>query len=82
MRVGPTGVLLPTNAQVIEKDGKAEGAVTPQGAERELAEDAEILRGIRDYDRVKKPIEAGEELFPSEAVYATLAAKSLIRVRG
>jgi DNA-binding XRE family transcriptional regulator len=37
-----------------------------------LVEAAEMLQDVRDYDEAKKAIEDGEELVPSEVVYAIL----------
>lgn len=68
------------NMQVIEKDGKPEWAVIPYADYQRLAEAAGLLEDIRDYDEAKKAIEEGEELVPSEVVYAILDGGSPIRV--
>jgi len=66
--------------QIINKDGKPEWAVIPFQAYKRLVEDAEMLQDIRDYDEAKKGIEEGEELVPSEVVYAILEGVNPIRV--
>jgi DNA-binding XRE family transcriptional regulator len=42
--------------------------------------DAEMLEDIRDYDAATQAIEDGEELVPSEVVYALLEGANPIRV--
>ena len=66
--------------QVIEKDGKPEWAVIPYEEYERLLQDAEMLQDIRAYDEAKKAIEEGEELVPSEVVYALLDGENPIRV--
>ncbi len=66
--------------QIIQKDGQPEWAVIPYKTYQRLAEDADMLQDIRDYDEAKKAVESGEELVPSEVVYAILDGESPIRV--
>jgi DNA-binding XRE family transcriptional regulator len=67
--------------QVIERDGKPEWAVLPYDTYLKLAEEAEMLQDIRDYDTVKMAIERGEqEVIPSEITYALLDGENPIRV--
>lgn len=69
------------NIQIIERDGQPEWAVIPYELYLRLAEDAEMLQDIRDYDAVKALVERGEEeLIPSEVVYAILEGESPIKV--
>lgn len=57
------------NVQIIERDGRPEYAVVPIAEYRRLAEAAEMLRDIEDYDRVKARLACGEEeLVPAEVV--------------
>jgi DNA-binding XRE family transcriptional regulator len=67
--------------QVIERDGKPEWAVLPYDTYLKLAEEAEMLQDIRDYDTVKMAIERGEqEVIPSEITYAILDGENPIKV--
>lgn len=66
--------------QIIKKDGQPEWAVIPYETYQRLAEDAEMLQDIRDYDEARKAVEEGEELVPSYVVYAILEGESPIRV--
>ena len=67
--------------QVIERDGKPEWAVLPYDVYLQLAEEAEMLQDIRDYDSVKTAIERGEEeLIPSEVTFAILDGENPIKV--
>jgi DNA-binding XRE family transcriptional regulator len=69
------------NVQIIERDGKPEWAVIPYEMYVQLAEEAEMLQDIRDYDTVKERVERGEEeLIPSEVVYALMEGKNPIKV--
>lgn len=69
------------NIQFIEWDGKPEWAVIPYEVYRQLTEDAEMLKDIRDYDAIKVAIERGEEeLIPGEVVYAILDGENPIKV--
>ena len=68
------------NVQIIKKDGKPEWAVIPYRIYQRLAEDAEMLQDIRDYDQAKQAIEDGEELLPSKVTYAILDGANPIRV--
>ena len=67
--------------QVIERNGKPEWAVVPYETYLQLAEQAETLQDIRDYDSVKAALERGEEeLIPSDVTYALLDGQNPIKV--
>lgn len=67
--------------QIIERDGKPEWAVLPYDEYVQLAEKAEMLQDIRDYDVVKTAIEQGkEEIIPSEVTFALLDGENPIKV--
>ena len=67
--------------QIIVRDGKPEWAVLPYETYLKLAEEAEMLENIRDYDAVKAAIERGEqEVLPSELTYAILDGENPIKV--
>jgi DNA-binding XRE family transcriptional regulator len=67
--------------QIIERDGKPEWAVLPYEVYVQLAEKAEMLQDIRDYDSVKTAIEQGkEELIPGEVTFALLDGENPIKV--
>jgi DNA-binding XRE family transcriptional regulator len=66
--------------QIIKRDGQPEWAVIPYETYQRLAEDAEMLQDIRDYDEARRAIEEGEELVPSQVVDAILEGESPIRV--
>lgn len=68
------------NVQVIEKDGQPEWAILPYESYLALLENAELLEDIRDYDAAKAALEQGEELVPSEVVYAILDGENPIKV--
>jgi len=68
------------SVQVIEKDGKPEWAVIQYADYQRLVEAAEMLQDVQDYDEAKKAIESGEELVPSEVVYAILDGENPIKV--
>ena len=68
------------NVQIIEKDGNPEWAVIPFKTYQQLIEDAEMLQDIQDYDAAKQAIAEGEELIPSEVVYALVDGENPIRV--
>jgi DNA-binding XRE family transcriptional regulator len=68
------------SVQVIKKDGKPEWAVIPYQEYERLLRDAEMLQDIRAYDEAKKAVEEGEELVPSEVVYALLDGENPIRI--
>lgn len=69
------------NVQIIERDGKPEWAVIPYELYLQLAEEAEMLQDIRDYDTAKALVERGEEeLIPGEVVYAILDGENPIKV--
>jgi len=69
------------NVQIIQKDGRPEWAVIPYEAYLQLAEEAEMLQDIRDYDVARAMVERGEEeLIPSEVVYAILDGENPIKV--
>jgi len=70
-----------TPVQVIERDGKPEWAVLPYGVYLQLAEEAEMLQDIHDYDAVKTAIAQGkEELIPAEIAFALLDGENPIKV--
>ena len=67
--------------QIIERDGKPEWAVLPYDLYLQLAEEAEMLEDIRDYDAIKAAIERGEEeLIPGEVVDALLDGENPVKV--
>lgn len=68
------------NVQIIEKDGNPEWAVVPYRTYQQLLEDAEMLQDIQDYDAAIQAIAEGEELIPSEVVYALVDGENPIRV--
>ena len=68
------------NVQVIEKDGQPEWAILPYKTYEQLLEDAEMLQDIGDYDAAMQAIADGEELIPSEVVYALVDGGNPIRV--
>jgi DNA-binding XRE family transcriptional regulator len=68
------------NVQVIEKNGQPEWAVLPYSSYLKLLEDAEMLADIGDYDAAKAALAQGEELVPSEVVYAILDGGNPIKV--
>lgn len=68
------------NVQVIEKDGLPEWAILPYKTYEQLLEDAEMLQDIQDYDAAMQAIAEGEELVPSEVVYALVDGENPIRV--
>jgi DNA-binding XRE family transcriptional regulator len=68
------------NIQIIEKDGQPEWAILPYEAYLKLREDADMLQDIHDYDQAKVAMAEGEELVPSEIVYAILDGNSPIKV--
>jgi DNA-binding XRE family transcriptional regulator len=70
-----------TPVQVIERDGKPEWAVLPYDVYLQLAEEAEMLQDIRDFDTIKTAIEQGnEELIPSKVTFALLDGENPIKV--
>jgi DNA-binding XRE family transcriptional regulator len=66
--------------QVIEKNGQIEWAVIPYADYQKLLDAAEMLADIRAYDEAKARLQAGEELIPSQVVYALLDGENPIRV--
>jgi DNA-binding XRE family transcriptional regulator len=68
------------SVQVIERDGKPEWAVIPYEEYERLAEEVEMLRDVRAYDEAKQAIAEGEELVPSEVIYAILDGVNPVRV--
>ncbi len=68
------------SVQVILKEGKPEYAIIPYEDYVRLLEEAEMLGDIRDYDAAVEAIGCGEELIPSEVVYALLDGANPIRV--
>lgn len=69
------------NIQIIEKDGQPEWAVIPYELYLQLAEEAEMLQDIRDYDLARALVEQGEEeLIPSDVLYAVMDGENPIKV--
>ena len=69
------------SVQVIARNGKPEWAVLPYDVYLQMAEEAEMLHDVRDYDSVKAAIEQGrEELIPSEVVFALLDGDNPVEV--
>lgn len=68
------------SVQLILKEGQPEYAVLPYDMYLSLVEDAEMLADVRDYDAAMQAIAAGEELIPSEVVYALLDGGNPIRI--
>ena len=68
------------SVQVIEKNGQIEWAVIPYPEYQKLLDAAEMLEDIRAYDEAKASIKAGEELIPSQVVYALLDGENPLRV--
>lgn len=68
------------SVQIILKEGKPEYAVIPYELYEQLVADAEMLEDIRDYDEAIRVVENGQELVPSEVVYALLEGANPIRV--
>ena len=69
------------NVQIIVRDGNPEWAVIPYEMYVQLAEEAEMLQDIRDFDAAKALLERGEEeLIPSEVVYAIMDGQNPIKV--
>ncbi|MBN1317737.1 MAG: helix-turn-helix transcriptional regulator [Anaerolineales bacterium] len=66
--------------QIIERNGNPEWAVIPYEDYIHLVEKTEMLDDIRDYDQAIAAIEQGEELIPSQVVYAILDGENPIRV--
>ena len=65
------------SVQLILKEGQPEYAVIPYETYMRLVEDAEMLADIRDYDTARQSVAEGEELVPSEVVYALLDGATL-----
>ncbi|MBN1318237.1 MAG: helix-turn-helix transcriptional regulator [Anaerolineales bacterium] len=68
------------NVQIIERNGNPEWAVIPYEDYVRLVNEAEMLDDIYDYDKAIAAIEKGEELVPSQIVYAILDGDNPIRV--
>lgn len=68
------------SVQVIEKNGQIEWAVIPYPEYQKLLDAQEMLADIRAYDEAKSSLQAGEELIPSQVVYALLEGENSIRV--
>ena len=68
------------NVQIIERKGTPEWAVIPYDEYLRLIEETETLRDIRAYDKAIKAVEDGEELIPSEVMYAILDGENPIRI--
>lgn len=68
------------SVQVIEKNGQIEWAVIPYPEYQKLLAAQEMLTDIRAYDEAKASLQAGEELIPSQVVYALLDGENPIRI--
>lgn len=68
------------NVQVINKDGKPEWAVIPWQDYQKLVDRYEMLQDIAAYDQARAAIEQGEELAPSEVMYAIVNGEHPLRV--
>ena len=68
------------NIQIIERNGNPEWAVIPYEEYLRLVEEAEMLSDVREYDMAIEAVKQGEELVPSEVVYAVLDGENPIRV--
>lgn len=68
------------SVQVIEKNGQIEWAVIPYPEYQKLLNAQEMLADIEAYDEAKARLQAGEELIPSQVVYALLDGENPIRV--
>jgi DNA-binding XRE family transcriptional regulator len=69
------------NIQIIEQNGKPEWAVIPYEEYLQLAEAAEMLQDIQDYDAARAAVERGEEeLIPGEVVYAIADGENPIKI--
>ena len=68
------------NVQVIRRDGNPEYAVIPYAEYLRLLEEAEMLQDVRDYDLAKDALTSGEELIPSEVMYAILDGENPVRI--
>lgn len=69
------------SVQIIKQGDKPEWAVVPYQVYLQLVEDAEMLQDVKEYDRVKAALEAGdEEVIPGEVVNAILDGANPIKV--
>ncbi len=68
------------NVQVLAKNGKPEWAIIPFDQYEDLISSAEMLLDIQDYDQAKQRIADGEEMIPSEVVYALVDGQNRVRV--
>jgi len=66
--------------QIIKRNGNPEWAVIPYEDYLRLVEEAEMMDDVREYDRAIEEVRQGEELVPSEVVYAILDGENPIRV--
>jgi DNA-binding XRE family transcriptional regulator len=66
--------------QIINKDGRPEWAVLPYDEYVRLKEEAEMMQDIADYDAALEALEEGEELIPSDVMFAILDGENPIRV--
>lgn len=67
--------------QIIERNGEPEWAVLPYDLYLKLAEEAETLQDIRDFDSAKAAIEKGEqELILSTITFSILDGNNPIKV--
>lgn len=69
------------SVQIIKQGDKPEWAVVPYEVYIQLVEDAEMLQDVKEYDRVKAALEAGdEEVIPGDVVDAILDGENPIKV--
>jgi DNA-binding XRE family transcriptional regulator len=69
------------SVQIIKQGDKPEWAVVPYEVYLQLIEDAEMLQDVKEYDRVKAALDAGdEEVIPGEVVDAILDGANPIKV--
>lgn len=66
--------------QIIKENGKPKWAVLPYEELLRLLDEAEVSQDTRDYDSAKKSIDQGEELIPSDVVYAILDGSHPVKV--
>jgi len=66
--------------QIIKRNGNPEWAVIPYEDYLRLVEEAEMMDDVREYDKAIEAVKQGEELVPSEVVYAILDGENPIRV--
>jgi DNA-binding XRE family transcriptional regulator len=68
------------NVQIIKQDGKPQWAVIPYKEYVRLVEQVEMMQDARDFDSAVAAVLEGEEVIPSQVVYAILDGENPIRV--